>query len=108
MKLIFVIVRDEDSFDLLDSLINSGFQVTKISSTGGFLKLGNTTLLLGVEEDRIEAAKQIIEKNMQGTKYIHLPGHGVMNEDLSTMLPIEYSTGGATIFILNVERFIKF
>ncbi len=50
MKLIIAIVQDEDSSRLLTSLMNDGFGVTKLATTGGFLKAGNTTLMIGVED----------------------------------------------------------
>ena len=53
MKLIIAIVQDEDSSKLLSKLMQQGFGVTKLATTGGFLRAGNTTLLLGVDEDRI-------------------------------------------------------
>lgn len=52
MKLIICIVQDQDSGALIDELTDGGFRITKLASTGGFLKAGNTTLLAGVEEDR--------------------------------------------------------
>ena len=51
MKLIIAVVQDEDSSRLLSVLMQQGFGVTKLATTGGFLKAGNTTLLLGVEPD---------------------------------------------------------
>ena len=56
MKLIIAIVQDEDSSKLLSKLMQKGFGVTKLATTGGFLRAGNTTLLLGVDEDRISEA----------------------------------------------------
>ena len=61
MKLIIAIVQDEDSSKLLSRLMQGGFGVTKLATTGGFLKAGNTTLLLGVEEERVDEAIGIIE-----------------------------------------------
>ena len=54
MKLIIAIVQDEDSSKLLSVLMQKGFGVTKLATTGGFLKAGNTTLLLGVDDQRID------------------------------------------------------
>lgn len=52
MKLIIAIVQDEDAFRLISNLMSEGYGVTKLASTGGFLRAGNTTLLIGVNEDR--------------------------------------------------------
>jgi uncharacterized protein YaaQ len=51
MKLIIAIVHDDDAMELISSLTESGFSVTKLATTGGFLKAGNTTLLIGIEEE---------------------------------------------------------
>ena len=50
MKLVFAIVHDEDGPKVMEELNRNGFSVTKLCSTGGFLKAGNTTLLVGVDE----------------------------------------------------------
>ena len=61
MKLIIAIVQDEDSSKLVSKLMQNGFSVTKLATTGGFLKAGNTTLLLGVDEQKIQDAVTAIE-----------------------------------------------
>ena len=58
---IIAIVQDEDASKLLSVLMQQGFGVTKLATTGGFLKAGNTTLLLGVDDNRIDEAVRIIE-----------------------------------------------
>lgn len=55
-KLIFAIIRDSDSTAVLDSLVSNGFRATRISSSGGFMRQGNTTLIIGVEADKVDAA----------------------------------------------------
>ena len=62
MKLIIAIVQDEDASRLISQLMNDGFGVTKLATTGGFLRAGNTTLLVGVDDDRFQAAMDVIEK----------------------------------------------
>ena len=54
MKLIIAIVQDEDANRLVSSLMEAGFGATKLATTGGFLRAGNTTLLIGVEDERLE------------------------------------------------------
>ena len=61
MKLIIAIVQDEDATRLLGKLMEGGFGVTKLATTGGFLRSGNTTLLTGVDDDRMDEAMHIIE-----------------------------------------------
>ena len=62
MKLIIAIVQDEDAARLISELMSDGFGVTKLATTGGFLRAGNTTLLVVVDDDRFDAAMVVIEK----------------------------------------------
>lgn len=108
MKLVFAIVNDEDGHKVMDELSKNGFSVTKLCSTGGFLKSGNTTLLVGVDEEKVDDVLGIIERKSKSRKQ-------VMNTSMSpngmgsmfVPYPVEVVVGGATIFILNVERFEK-
>ena len=72
MKLIIAIVQDQDVPSLIDDLTEKEFRVTKLASTGGFLKSGNTTLLMGVEEELVKEAIKIIEDNCK-TRRLLLP-----------------------------------
>ena len=62
MKLILAIVNNDDSATAASALTEEGFFVTKLSTTGGFLRSGNTTLLLGVDDQKFDAAMGVIEK----------------------------------------------
>ena len=70
MKLIIAIVQDEDSTRLVSNLMGEGYSVTKLATTGGFLRAGNTTLLMGVNEDRFQGAMDIIEKVCKSRKQV--------------------------------------
>ena len=61
MKMIIAIVQDDDALDLVDELTERNFRVTKLATTGGFLKSGNTTLLMGVEKEKVEEIIDIIK-----------------------------------------------
>ena len=110
MKLIIAIVQDEDASRLINHLMSEGYRVTKLATTGGFLRAGNTTLLLGVDEDRFDGAMKIIEKVCKSRKQI-APSPSPMAGNGSTgayvPYPIEVMVGGATVFVMNVEQFIK-
>ena len=110
MKLIIAIVQDEDASRLVSNLMNEGYSVTKLATTGGFLRAGNTTLLLGVDEDRFDGAMKTIEKVCKSRKQI-APSPSPMAGSSATgayvPYPIEVMVGGATVFVLNVEQFIK-
>ena len=62
MKLVIAIVQDEDASRLVNQLMKNGFGVTKLATTGGFLRAGNTTLLIGVDDDKLSSVMEIIEK----------------------------------------------
>ena len=70
MKLIIAIVQDEDSARLVRGLMDAGYGVTKLATTGGFLRSGNTTLLVGVEDERFDGAMEVIEKICKSRKQI--------------------------------------
>jgi uncharacterized protein YaaQ len=62
-KLIIAILRETESEEVLQALLDDDFRVTRIASTGGFMRRGNSTLLVGVEKERVEAAVQIIREH---------------------------------------------
>lgn len=107
MKLIVCIVQDQDSHVLIDDLTESNFRVTTLASTGGFLKSGNTTLLIGVEEEDVDRVFEIIEKNCKTREVstplipVNIPGETYIPQ------PIDVKVGGATIFMLDVEDHIR-
>ena len=108
MKLIIAIVQDEDAPRLISQLMDEGLGVTKLATTGGFLRAGNTTLLLGIEEDRFQNAMDTIEKICKSRKQIAAsPASMVGVPGAYTSYPIEVMVGGATIFVLTVDQFIK-
>ncbi len=108
MKLIIAIVQDEDTARLVSNLMNGGFSVTKLATTGGFLRAGNTTLLLGVDESKYQAALDIIEKVCKSRKQIATsPSPVAGTTGVYVPYPIEVMVGGAILFVLNVEQFIK-
>ena len=107
MKLIIAVVSNDDSHNLSNALTKENFSVTKLSTTGGFLKIGNTTMLIGTEEDRIEKCIEIIkEESKQRTELV--PSTASYDIGRFATFPVEVQVGGATIFVVDVEQFIKF
>jgi uncharacterized protein YaaQ len=105
-KLVLAIINDEDVFHVMDTLSESGFYVTKLASTGGFLRAGNTTLLAGLQQERIPEFIGIIEKKCKSRKQVTSVGSTHVNATESYVpYPVEVTVGGATIFILNIEEF---
>lgn len=108
MKLIIAIIQDEDASRLVSSLMSEGYYVTKLATTGGFLRAGNTTLLLGVEDDRFDGAMAVIEKVCKSRKQIATsPSPVAGTSGVYVPYPIEVVVGGATVFVLPVDQFIR-
>lgn len=108
MKMIFAIVNKDDSGAVQSALTREGFSATKLATTGGFLRAGNTTLLVGVEDDRFQEAMDLIEKVCKSRKQIApSPASMVGMPGSYTPYPIEVVVGGATIFVLTVDQFVK-
>jgi uncharacterized protein YaaQ len=85
MKLIIAIIRDEDSDPVLQALIEASFRVTRIASTGGFLRRGSTTLMIGVEDEKVDEAILVIQENCS--------------------LTVEPGFKRATLFVVKVDHF---
>ncbi|MDO4548683.1 MAG: cyclic-di-AMP receptor [Clostridia bacterium] len=109
MKLIIAIVQDEDASRLVSTLMNEGYGVTRLATTGGFLRAGNTTLLVGVDDEKCQGALDVIEKTCKCRKQMAsspTPVAGSMG--VYVPYPIEVTVGGATVFVLDVDQFKKF
>ena len=104
MKLIITIVQDEDASRLISELMENGFGVTKLATTGGFLRTGNTTLLMGVDDEKLNAAMAVIEKVCK-SRTMHVPMQPAGGAYVP--FPVDVTVGGATIFVLPVEQFSK-
>lgn len=106
MKLILAIVQKEDAGALLDALTEKGHRATRINTAGGFLKEGNATVLVGVEDTAVDGVLSLIETSCNTrTQYIN-PLPPVMEPGEFYMpYPVEVQVGGATVFVLNVDRY---
>lgn len=108
MKLIIGIIQDEDAGEVITALNAQEIQVTRLSTKGGFLRSGNTTIMTGVADEKVEEALKIIEENSKTrSQYATLPSScGAMHGFI--LAPIEVKVGGATVFVLDIEQFHKF
>ncbi|RVU53925.1 cyclic-di-AMP receptor [Anaerosphaera multitolerans] len=108
MKLVISIVQDVDAETLIEELTKENFRVTKMSSSGGFLKSGNTTLLCGVDDEDVNRLFSIIKNNCKTrevTKIVqtmNIPGQAIIPT------PICVKVGGAIAFVLDVEDFKRY
>jgi uncharacterized protein YaaQ len=106
MKMITAIVNKEDQRTVCGALIRAGFSVTRLSTTGGFLMAGNTTLLMGVADEKVEACLAVIRECChQHTEVV--PAVAGYSDSGPSVEPLEITVGGATVFVTNVERFEK-
>lgn len=96
MKLVLTIVRDDHAEQVVDSLIEQGFYVTRMASTGGFLRAGNTMLLSGVEDDQVEPMLEIIGAHSD-----------VHAQPPASSKPQETQASRAVVFVLGLERLEK-
>ena len=107
MKLIFAIVNNDDSTVVATNLTAKGYSVTKLASSGGFLKSGNTTFIVGTEDEKVSDVIEIVKAHSKKrTKVMQ----SKVDFGLSGIVPspaVEVAVGGATIFVLNVEAFEK-
>ena len=105
MKLIMAIVNRDDAGHVADAITEAGFLATKLATTGGFLKAGNTTFLIGVEEEQVDEVISIIEQHSKRrTQIVPATTHSAT---AAVSFPMEVTVGGATVFVLDVERFEK-
>ncbi|MGV8146005.1 MAG: cyclic-di-AMP receptor [Alkaliphilus sp.] len=108
MKLVIAIVHDEDTHFLMDELTLNKLKVTKLASTGGFLKAGNTTLFIGIEDNQVDKVMEIIKNNCETRKQIVTAQPPVAGgSETFIPYPIEVRVGGATVFVIDIEKHIK-
>jgi len=106
MKLIFAIVNNDDSSSVATNLTAAGFSVTKLATTGGFLKAGNTTFIVGTDDEKVDEVIETIKAHSRKRTQV-MPVTQTFTPGLFSSVPVEVEVGGATVFVLNVERFEK-
>src|SRR5687768_8590678 len=105
-KLLMIIVSANDGERLMQALVQRGLNATRIGSAGGFLRRGNVTILTGVAADQVDGAIDLIRRTcpprVEMTTVQTLP---LVGTALAGGTPREVNTGGAVVFVLDVERF---
>ena len=108
MKLVIAVVQGEDAGQTVQALSGAGISVTKLASSGGFLQQGNATLMIGVDNDRVDDAIALIRENCRERSQYMTPMPPVVEPGEFFMpYPVEVQVGGATIFVVDVDRFEK-
>lgn len=108
MKLLFAVIQNDDVKALTRALIDHEISVTRISSSGGFLHGGNTTLMIGIEDEQLDLVLNDIKEKSSRRKTITVPSAGLPYPVDNTAMPVQVTVGGATVFILDVSGFYKF
>jgi uncharacterized protein YaaQ len=106
-KLVVVIMDDDEADKLIEKLVERGYPATKVSSTGGFLRKGSATILSGIAEDDVDLVLAIVRAETKArTEYV--PAQATPFPDTALPRePIPVRVGGAIVFVLPVERFLK-
>lgn len=106
MKMIIAIVSHDDTKKVSNSLMKNGFFATKLATTGGFLSKGNTTFMIGCDDDKVEDAIEVISEHSKTRKDI-VANSLVSEYGMFSNQVLEVTVGGATIFVLDVDQFKK-
>ena len=106
-KLLVIITTDSDADSLIQKLVQRGYPATKVSSTGGFLRRGNATVLSGVDADDVDNVLAIVRSECKAQSAL-LPAQVLpFPESIQPAEPVEVRVGGAIVFVIPVERFEK-
>lgn len=107
MKLVIGIVNSDDANDLISEITKASFQATKLSTSGGFLKLGNVTVLVGVEDEKVDEVVGIFNNCCSRRTQMVPTAPPYLGEGFVSAAPVEVTIGGATLFIIDVDKMIK-
>ncbi len=109
MKLVVAIVQNDDAPTLIDALNQRGFSATVFRSTGGFLREGNSTVLIGVPEEAVERVLGLVRENCHArTQRLNPLPSGIEPPGAPAAQAVEVRIGGAVVFVLDVERFERY
>ncbi len=109
IKLVLAIVQEKDAGRLIDTLTEDGVNATVLASTGGFLREGNSTILIGVEDTQVDQVMKTIERSCHRREQFVSPmPPAVEPVDSYVTYPVKVEVGGAIVFVLQVERMDRF
>jgi uncharacterized protein YaaQ len=108
VKLIIAIVQGEDAQRTVAALTDKGISSTRISSSGGFLQQGNVTVMIGVDDEHVQEALQVIHENChERSRYLTPVPPLAEPGEFFMAYPVEVQVGGATVFVVSVDSFEK-
>lgn len=106
MKLVIAIVNHDDANTVIQFLTKAGFSSTKLATTGGFLMAGNVTILIGVEDQKVQEVIDIIREHSHSRRQLIPASYPMGTHGGYCSSPMmEVAVGGATVFVVDVERF---
>ncbi|NDJ75366.1 MAG: hypothetical protein GYB65_03825 [Chloroflexi bacterium] len=105
MKLVMAVIQDQDADRTIKALNEAGHRVTRVASTGGFFRIGNTTLLSGVEDERVASVLNILKTTCERRTRLMPTGPNMVDSAAMLGALVEVEVGGATVFVLDVEHF---
>lgn len=109
MKLVVCIAHNRDRNKLTEEMVKAGFKFTVIGSTGGFLREGNTTILIGVPEDELDGLLKLVQTNCQTREQlVNVMPFEAAPPGAFVPSPVKVPIGGAVVFVLNVDQFERF
>ena len=106
MKMVIAVVNSDDSNSVMRALTKAGYSATKLATTGGFLMMGNTTFLIGVDDEKVDDVISTISAHSKKRKQV-MPASTNYGVGMYDPLPIEVTVGGASVFVVDIERFEK-
>lgn len=106
MKLIISVINNNDSNSVIEELMKKGFRLTRLTSMGEFLRMGNTTVLTCVEDEQVDEVFDIIKEHSR-TRVLEA-SHRQSGQYSLLADSLEVKVGGAVAFVLDVEQFVKF
>lgn len=105
MKLILAVVQDQDADRTIKALNEAKYRVTRIATTGGFFRVGNTTLISGVEDDQLDEVITILKTTCERRTRLIPAGPNIVDSAAMMGGFVEVEVGGAALFVLQVEHF---
>jgi uncharacterized protein YaaQ len=106
VKLVVAVVHNEDARVLINALLTHQYRATWLHSSGGFLKQSNATILVGIEDDKVDDIVTLVHENCHSRKQVVSPIPPIMEPgEFFLPYPLEVEVGGAVVFVLPVDRF---
>lgn len=105
MKLVIAVVQDLDADDVVSAITAAGFRVTRVASTGGFFRQGNTTVFCGVADDKVQALIKLLRKTCKRRTRMMPIAPQSAESPMTVGAYVEVTVGGATIFVLDIEHY---